>query len=167
MNGDRKRAGAGRAARAANVPEPAAVGELVPLAESMLDFARTARRAAKAGDAETVNAIAALLLIEPRNKAAVLAIITAVVGDAMADPFRETTANRWRAMLPSWISPPLMGATVNRLRAAGLLVETGRYARSTDTAGRNGNKLQPVYALDLAALPRDVSREQRAAGEPA
>lgn len=148
-------------------PPPVAAAELVPLAETMLTHARTTSEAAEAGDAETVHAISALLLVEPRNRSAVLAVVSAIVGDAMADPFRETTANRWRALLPSWIAPPLIGATVNRLRAAGLLVATGRYVRSTDTAGRNGNKLQPVYALDLAALPRDSSREQDTAGEPA
>ncbi|WET76875.1 hypothetical protein P3102_22490 [Amycolatopsis sp. QT-25] len=148
-------------------PQPVAAAQLVPLAEAMLDHARHASDAAKAGDAETVNAISALLLVEPRNQSAVLAVVSAIVGDAMADPFRETTANRWRGLLPSWIAPPLIGATVNRLRAAGLLVATGRYVRSTDTAGRNGNKLQPVYALDLAALPREPFRDQDATGEPA
>ena len=143
------------------------MGDLVPLAESMLEHARSTCEPGGGGDADTVNAISALLLIEPRNLASVLAIVAAIVGDAKADPFRETTANRWRALLPAWVAPPLIGATVNRLRAAGLLVATGRYVRSTDTAGRNGNKLQPIYALDLAALPRDASREQGSAGEPA
>ncbi|MFD8494236.1 hypothetical protein [Amycolatopsis sp. NPDC059657] len=128
----------------------AAFADLAPLAEAM---AAQARATSTPGDRETAAAIAALLTIEPRNTEHVLEIITAIVGDALADPFRETTANRWRPLLPGWVRRPLIGATVNRLRAAGLLVTTGRYARCTDTAGRNGGKLQPIYALDLEALP--------------
>lgn len=125
---------------------------LLELAGAMVAQAR-ATGATADFDAETANTVAALLTVDPRNEAQVLAIVTVIVRDALADPFRETTANRWRALLPRWVQPQLVGATVNRLRAAGLLVETGRYVRSTDTAGRNGNKLQPIYALDLAALP--------------
>lgn len=123
--------------------------ELVSLAGSMV-----AQAQARGGvcDGETANTVAALLTIEPRNEAQVLAIVTVVVRDALSDPLRETTANRWRALLPTWVRPPLVGATVNRLRAAGLLVSTGRYVRSTDTGGRNVGKLQPVYALDLEVL---------------
>lgn len=132
--------------------------ELVELAGAMVAQARTA---GPVSDAETVNTVAALLTAEPRNEAQVLAIVTVIVRDALADPFRETTANRWRALLPAWVRPNLIGATVNRLRVAGLLVPTGRYVRSTDAAGRNVGKLQPVYALDAEAL------RERAAERPA
>ncbi|WP_410673788.1 hypothetical protein [Amycolatopsis sp. cmx-4-68] len=134
--------------------------ELVSLARAMI---AQASGPPGAGHAETAATVAALLTSEPRNDAQVLAIVSVVVGDALADPLRETTANRWRPLLPTWVQPQLVGATVNRLRAAGLLVTTGRYARSTDTAGRNGGKLQPVYALDAAALGDLRAAAERAA----
>lgn len=123
--------------------------ELVRLARATVASAG-AGGVAEAG--ETAETVAALLTAEPRNEASVLAIVTVVVRDALADPLRETFANRWRPLLPTWVRPQLIGATVNRLRASGLLVSTGRYVRSTDAAGRNVGKLQPVYALDAATL---------------
>ncbi|MDT8910915.1 hypothetical protein [Amycolatopsis sp. PS_44_ISF1] len=134
--------------------------ELVSLAGAMVVQARGASRPA---DGETAATVAALLVAEPRNEAQVLAIVTVIVRDALADPFRETTANRWRTLLPAWVQPQLVGSTVNRLRAAGLLVSTGRYVRSTDSAGRNIGKLQPVYAFDAAALDGHHATEQAAA----
>jgi hypothetical protein len=99
----------------------------------------------------TVDHIAVLLAADPRNTAHLAAVVRVIVDDAMSDPFRETHANRWRGKLPAWLRPPMVGATVRRLLAAGVLVGTGRYVRSTDTHGRNGGKLMPVYTLDLAA----------------
>ena len=135
--------------------------ELVKLAKATIAEASST---SPAGTGETAATIAALLTAEPRNEAPVLAIVTVVVRDALADPMRETFANRWRPLLPPWVQPQLVGATVNRLRAAGLLVPTGRYVRSTDTAGRNGGKLQPVYALDATALHDRMPTEQPTAG---
>ncbi|WP_157440587.1 hypothetical protein [Actinokineospora inagensis] len=103
---------------------------------------------------DTVSDVAALLAGDPRNREQVRAVVGVVIGDALTDPFWETTANRWRSRLPYWVRPPLVGATVRRLTAAGVLVATGRYARSTDVKGGNGNKLQPVYALNLAPVRR-------------
>lgn len=100
----------------------------------------------------TVDRIAALLDAEERNVEHLAAVVRVVVQDAMGDPFRETNANRWREHLPSWLRPPMVGATVRRLLAAGLLVGTGRYVRSTDARGGNGNKMMPVYSLNLAVL---------------
>lgn len=100
----------------------------------------------------TVERIAALLATEPRNAEHVDAVVRAIVQDAMADPFRETNANRWRGELPAWVRPPMVGATVRRLLSVGLLGVTGRYVRSTDARGGNGGKLMPVYSLNLAVL---------------
>ncbi|SDC25064.1 hypothetical protein [Actinokineospora iranica] len=101
---------------------------------------------------DAVANVAALIAGDPRNAEHVRTVVTAIVGDAMTDPFRETTANRWRPLLPPWVRPAVIGATVRRLLAAGVLVATGRYVRSTDAHGRNQNKLQPVYALNLTPL---------------
>lgn len=99
----------------------------------------------------TVDQIAGLLAAEPRNTAHLAAVVAVVVEDALADPFRETNANRWRPRLPAWLRPPMVGVTVRQLLASGVLVGTGRYVRSTDTHGRNRGKLMPVYSLNLAA----------------
>lgn len=127
-------------------------GDLVALARAMVAQARATSPAGVPDDGETAATVAALLTAEPRNEAQILAIVTVIVRDSLADPFRETTANRWRSLLPSWVQPQLIGSTVNRLRAAGLLVHTGRYVRSTDSTGRNVGKLQAVYAFDAEAL---------------
>ncbi|WP_433268210.1 hypothetical protein ACQPZF_03650 [Actinosynnema sp. CS-041913] len=112
----------------------------------------------------TVDQIAALLAGEPRNAAHLAAVVRVIVDDAMADPFRETHANRWRGRLPSWVRPPMVGATVRRLLSAGLLAGTGRYVRSTDARGRNGGKLMPVYALNLAVrIEHQAAEPDRAA----
>ncbi len=96
---------------------------------------------------DPVAAVAALLVLDPRNVDHVEAVITVIVCDALGDPWRETTANRWRSLLPTWIRPQVIGAVVQRMRSAGLLVSTGRWVRSTDRAGGNGGKPQPVYVL--------------------
>jgi hypothetical protein len=101
---------------------------------------------------DTIDAIAALLTGDPRNAEHVRAVVTAIVATALGDPFREVHANGWRPVIPGWVRPPLVGATVRQLANAGLLVTTGRFVRSTDTHGRNGNKLHPIYALNLTAL---------------
>lgn len=110
---------------------------------------------------DPVAGVAALLVADPRNTDHVAAVASVIVRDALGDPFRETTANRWRPLLPAWLRPPVVGATVQRLIAAGLLVPTGRYVRSTDRAGKNRGKPQPVYRLDLptdAPSPLPLSR---------
>ncbi|MDX8056677.1 hypothetical protein SK571_45545 [Lentzea sp. BCCO 10_0798] len=99
----------------------------------------------------TVEQIAALLVAEPRNSRAVCAVAAVVVNDALADPFRETTSNRWRTSIPSWVAPQMIGVTVRRMLTLDVLVHTGRYVRSTDKHGRNTGKLMAIYALNLAA----------------
>ncbi|MCP2248161.1 hypothetical protein LX86_006937 [Lentzea aerocolonigenes] len=112
----------------------------------------------------TVEQIAALLAAEPRNRASVCAVTAVIVDDALRDPFRETTANRWRTGIPSWVAPPMVGVTVRRMLSLDVLVPTGRYVRSTDTRGKNGGKLMRVYALNLAA---PALLHARAAAHPA
>lgn len=111
----------------------------------------------------TIEQIAALLAAEPRNRANVLAVTAVIVNDALSDPFRETTANRWRSRIPAWVAPPMVGVTVRRMLSLDVLVPTGRYVRSTDSKGRNGGKLMPTYALNLAA-PALI--QTRTAAEP-
>jgi hypothetical protein len=101
---------------------------------------------------DTIDSITALLTAEPRNAGNVRAVVTAIVATALGDPFREISANQWRPALPTWVRPPMIGATVRQLVNAGLLVTTGRYVRSTDTRGGNTNKFCPIYTLNLAAL---------------
>ncbi|ANZ36453.1 hypothetical protein BBK82_10635 [Lentzea guizhouensis] len=114
----------------------------------------------------TVEQIAALLVAEPRNRAAVCAVVAVVVDDALADPFRETTSNRWRTRIPAWVAPQMIGVTVRRMLTLDVLVHTGRYVRSTDKHGRNTGKLMALYALNLAApalLQTRTTAEQPAA----
>jgi hypothetical protein len=103
--------------------------------------------------------ITALLVGDPRNVAQIAAIARAIITAALADPFYETTANRWRARVPSWVRVGSMsGATVNVLTRLGILVRTGRYARCDNTTARNLGKLQAIYALDVIALRALLAR---------
>jgi hypothetical protein len=116
--------------------------------------AEVVRRAASAplSPDDPVASIAALLALDPRNTSHFQANITVIVCDALADPQRETHANRWRPVRPAWVRPSTVGAAVNRLAALRVLRPTGRYVRNTDAKGRNRNKLLPVYTLNLTAL---------------
>jgi hypothetical protein len=116
--------------------------------------AEVVRRAASAplSPDDPVASIAALLALDPRNTGHFQANITVIVCDALADPQRETHANRWRPIRPAWVRPSTVGAAVHRLAVLRVLRPTGRYVRNTDRHGRNRNKLLPVYRLDLAVL---------------
>jgi hypothetical protein len=107
--------------------------------------------------------ITALLVGDPRNTSHIAAIAKAIITAALADPFYETTANRWRPLVPAWVRVGSMsGATVTVLIRLGILVRTGRYARCDNATARNVGKLQAIYALDVIAL-RDLL--SRSAGE--
>lgn len=121
------------------------------LREVVADVARRAP-AVPPVPGDELASLLALLVLDPRNTDHVRAVVSVIVLDAMGNSWRETTANRWRPVLPTWIKPATIGATVQRLRAAGLLVPTGKYAKCTDRSAGNGGKLQPVYRLNLAAL---------------
>lgn len=96
---------------------------------------------------DQVAAVCALLAAEPRNAADVAAVVSAVLHAAAEHPDREATANTWRPRLPGWVHRPMVGATVNRLLAVGVLVPTGRYVLCDDGASGNGGKPQPIYRL--------------------
>jgi hypothetical protein len=111
--------------------------------------------------------ITALLVGDPRNTSHIAAIAEAIITAALADPFYETTANRWRPLVPAWVRVQSMsGATVTVLIRLGILVGTGRYARCDNTAARNVGKLQPIYALDVIAL-RDLLTRSAGGASPA
>jgi hypothetical protein len=107
----------------------------------------------------TLADVTALLVGDPRNTSHIAAIAEAIITAALADPFYETTANRWRPLVPAWVRVGSMsGATVNVLTRLEILVGTGRYARCDNTTARNVGKLQPIYALDVIALRDLLSR---------
>lgn len=116
--------------------------------EVVAEITHRAIAATPAGD-DLVAGVAALQVLDPRNTDHVTAVATVIVRDALGDPLRETTANRWRGLLPSWVRPQIVGATVQRMVAAGLLVATGRYVHCTDRAAKNRGKPQPIYTLVL------------------
>jgi hypothetical protein len=113
---------------------------------------------------DVVAAVCSLIVIDPRNREHVDAVASAILRDAATDPLWRTTANGWRPHLPSWIRPGVVGSTVQRLVAVGLLTPTGRYVRCSDTEARNGGKPQPVYEVDITAL---AAVEDVAAGDSA
>lgn len=131
------------------VSENAPGGRTGGLRELVGEIARRAIESTPPGG-DPVAGVAALLVTDPRNTDHVTAVATVIVHDALGDPNRETTANRWRVLLPSWVRPQVVGATVQRMVATGVLSSTGRYVRSTDRAGRNRGKPQPVYVLTLS-----------------
>lgn len=128
------------------------------LREVVADVARRAAAVPPAAGDEFASLLA-LLVLDPRNSDHVRAVVSVIVLDAVGDSWRETTANRWRPVLPTWIKPAVVGATVQRLRAAGLLVPTGKYVKCTDRSAGNGGKPQPVYRLNLAALTEPADAE--------
>ncbi|MGH3762947.1 hypothetical protein [Actinophytocola sp.] len=128
----------------------------VTLREMVADIARRAAAVPPAAGDELASLLA-LLVLDPRNTDHVRAVVSVIVLDAMGNSWRETTANRWRPVLPTWIRPAVVGATVQRLRAAGLLVPTGKYVKCTDRAAGNAGKPQPVYRLNLTALTEPTS----------
>ncbi|MEO6082545.1 MAG: hypothetical protein ABIQ18_05495 [Umezawaea sp.] len=116
----------------------------------------------RSASGDVVAAVCSLIAGDPRNHEHVRAVVSAILRDASEDPFWRTTANGWRPHLPAWLRPATVGATVQRLIAAGLLRPTGRYVRCTDTASGNRGKPQPVYEIDVTAL----DSAERAAEQP-
>ncbi|MGH3760278.1 hypothetical protein [Actinophytocola sp.] len=134
------------------------IGTETPVPMTLREMAAdVARRVAAVAPTEgdPVSSLLALLVLDPRNTGHVRVVAAVIVADAMGDGWRETTANRWRPLVPTWVRPSVVGATVQRMIGAGLLVPTGRYVRCTDRASRNRGKLQPVYRLNLATLAAD------------
>lgn len=114
-----------------------------------------ARRAIAASPApnDLVAAVCALLVIDPSNRDHVEAVVSAVIHSAANDsPLWRTTANSWRPLLPIWIRPALVGATVQRLVSLGLLRPTERWVRCDDIHSGNRGKPQRIYELDTELL---------------
>ncbi|MBP2479124.1 hypothetical protein JOF53_007996 [Crossiella equi] len=132
--------------------------------EGLADLvAEVARRAASAplSPADPIASVAALLLLDPRNHDHLTANVVTIVCDALSHPGRETNANRWRAIRPTWVRPQTVGATTNGLCRLGVLRSTGKYVPSTDRLGKNLGKLVPVYKLDLKPLADNENRSAR------
>jgi len=101
------------------------------------------------------------LLAEPapldREKDAVLALIAgdpihardrAAIVDAIRASVRPdgtVSSNDWRPRIPTWCYPAVVGATVNALAKAGVLIPTGQWVTSDDRKGRNTGKPSRSY----------------------
>lgn len=83
---------------------------------------------------------AALHRITPAARAHIEAAIRASVSDA-----GYVSANDFRDRIDRDINPKWVGVVVRSLRARGVLVPTGEYVPSTDSAGGNGGKGCPLY----------------------
>jgi hypothetical protein len=78
--------------------------------------------------------------IHDRDREAVVDAIRASVA-----PDGTVCGNDWRGLIPAWVYPRVVGATVHALATRGVLVPTGGWRISDDTAGRNSGKPVRVY----------------------
>jgi hypothetical protein len=97
------------------------------------------------------------------EKDAVLALIAgdrihahdrALIVDAIRDSVRPdgtVTSNDWRDRLAGVVYSRVIGATVNALTKAGVLVPTGEWVVSDDTHGRNSGR--PMRRYRWAGVP--------------
>lgn len=77
-----------------------------------------------------------------------------VVVTAIRDSVRSdgtVSANAWRPLVAGRVYSRVIGAVVHALVRAGVLVPTGQYERSTDTAGRNAGKPTTQYRWHATA----------------
>jgi len=91
----------------------------------------------------TADAVLALIAGDPlhaRDRDAIVDAITVAVR-----PDGTVTSNDWRGLIPSWVYPRVIGATVNALTKAGVLVPTGQWVISDDVHGRNAGRPARVY----------------------
>ncbi|MCK2239377.1 MULTISPECIES: hypothetical protein [unclassified Crossiella] len=130
------------------------------LADLVAEVVRSAA-SAPLSPADPIASVSALLLLDPRNQDHLNANVTVIVCDALSHPARETNANRWRNLRPTWVRPPTVGATTNGLTRLGVLRPTGKYVPSTDRHGKNLGKLVPVYRLDLKPLADNTKQAKR------
>lgn len=78
--------------------------------------------------------------IHARDREAVIdAIRAAVRSDG------TVCGNDWRGLIPAWVYPRVVGATVHALARRGILQATGDWAISDDTVGKNSGKPVRVY----------------------
>ena len=88
------------------------------------------------------------------------AVLALIAGDPVHDRDREaivdairasvdyagiTSSNHWRPLIPTWVYPKVVGATVNALTKAGVLVKTGQWLISNDVHGRNSGRPTMTY----------------------
>jgi hypothetical protein len=73
--------------------------------------------------------------IHARDREAIIDAIRAAVR-----PDGTVSGNDWRGLIPQWVYPRVIGATVHALARHGVLVATGDWVISDDTAGRNSGK---------------------------
>jgi hypothetical protein len=78
--------------------------------------------------------------IHARDREAVIDAIRAAVR-----PDGTVCGNDWRGLVPQWVYPRVIGATVHALARRGILQATGDWAISDDTVGKNGGKPVRVY----------------------
>lgn len=78
--------------------------------------------------------------IHARDREAVIDAIRAAVR-----PDGTVCGNDWRGLIPQWVYPRVIGATVHALGRHGVLQATGDWAISDDTAGKNSGKPVRVY----------------------
>lgn len=89
------------------------------------------------------DAVLALIAGDPKNARSRSAVVEAIA--ASVDPDGCTCANLWRPLIPSWVYHRVVGATVNALTKAGVLVPTGEWVVSDDTHGRNSGRPMRRY----------------------
>ena len=93
-------------------------------------------------DPHTV-AVLTLIAGDPLHARDREAIVTAI--RASVRPDGTVCGNDWRGLIPRWVYPRVIGATVNALTRARVLVPTGAWAISDDTLGRNSGRPVRVY----------------------
>lgn len=90
------------------------------------------------------DAVLALISGDPlhaRDRAAIIDAISAAVR-----PDGTVSSNDWRGLIPTWVYPRVVGATVNALTKAGVLTPTGQWVISDDVLGRNAGRPARIYA---------------------
>jgi hypothetical protein len=85
--------------------------------------------------------------LHARDRAAVVEAIAASVR-----PDGTTDANTWRPLIPSYVYPAVVGATVNALMKAGVLVPTGQWVTSDDRKGRNSGRPMRILRWNPTAV---------------
>lgn len=98
----------------------------------------------------SIEAVTGIVAEDPRHSSEREVIEEAIRVAARAKGGR-VSANDVRRLLPAYVTPQLVGAVFQSLKAEGRLLPTGDEERSTDTKGRNTNKDCPVYVLREAS----------------
>lgn len=89
------------------------------------------------------DAILALIAGDPLHARDREAIVSAIRDSV--DQQGMTSSNHWRPLIPAFVYPRVVGATVNALTKAGVLVPTGEWLTSNDVHGRNSGRPVRLY----------------------